>query len=260
MTGVRRASRRSGVLGTATIRGIALALAAFIASGASPSRSLPADEPAPGFRPAGAAKLPRNIRQTASPLRDDQTGETPSSDPARSERLTGLDPEIENLTEPLADVLIEGNKTIESSEILKKIKTRPGRQPDPKVIKEDILSRWFFQVTARVAFPKSGPVLVFKVVERPILKKVVFKGNKKIKTKELVEMTGLKEGGAFEVGANKESARRIENQYREKGYMHAQVELEKGGSPDDREAIFNITEGPKVHVGRARVQTVCRAS
>ena len=51
---------------------------------------------------------------------------------------------------------------------------------------------------------------------------------------------------------NRESARRIEAHYREKGFAFATVELEKGDSKDDREVIFVIHEGPKVRVSRVK--------
>lgn len=255
MFGVRRARRGSGVLGTATICRIALLLSALVLV-AHETPTVKADEPLPGTAAGSGPRLSRKIKQTANPLAEQaDDGPVPKGVgevAPRRQRLTGPDPEIENVKEPLANVIIENNKTISSDEILKKIKTRPGRPPDPKTVKEDVRAlhqtRWFFNVEARVATTKEGPVLVFKVLERPMLKDVTYKGNKKIKTKELTELTGLKKGGAFDVGANKESARRIESHYHEKGFVHAKVTLEKGESPDDREVVFNIEEGPKVHV------------
>ncbi|HTI49538.1 MAG TPA: POTRA domain-containing protein, partial [Planctomycetaceae bacterium] len=241
-------------------RRVGLLLAVLIMSGANDLGIVRGDDPDPPARPPAGARMPRKIKQTANPLRDlDDGGEMPPSAvaaPPTRGRLTDPDPAIENTTEPLAGILVEGNKTIEADEILKKIKSRAGRPPDPKTVKDDVRAlyktRWFFQVEARVAAAKEGPKLVFKVVERPILKKVDYKGNKKIKTKELAELTGLKEGGAFDIGANKESARRIESHYHEKGYIHAKVKLEKGESPEDREVLFDITEGPKVHVDKIK--------
>ncbi len=174
---------------------------------------------------------------------------TPGSpESARFER----EPDLEQLSEPLAEIVVEGNKTIKTEEIIKLLKTRKGRVADKNQIKEDkrtlISKRWFFTVEATIKQSTAGPVLVFKVQERPVLQKVTYVGNKKIKEKALADLTGLKVGGAYEVGANRESARRIENHYREKGYLHVKVELEKGDSPQDREVVFKIEEGPKVVV------------
>lgn len=50
------------------------------------------------------------------------------------------------------------------------------------------------------------------------------------------------------VRANHEAVNRIEREYKDKGYYFVKVSLIKGGSPGDREVIFQIVEGPKVQV------------
>ncbi|MGE5194580.1 MAG: POTRA domain-containing protein [Deltaproteobacteria bacterium] len=172
----------------------------------------------------------------------------PKSESARFEP----DADPADLSKPLVKIVIEGNKTIKTEEITKLLKTREGRVADQRQIKEDIRTliskRWFFNVEPRVAQTPQGPVLIFKVVEKPVLQKVSYKGNKKIKEKELAELTGLKAGAGYDVGQNREAARRIESHYRDKGYLHAKVELEMGDSLEDREVVFKIDEGPKVVV------------
>ena len=158
--------------------------------------------------------------------------------------------------EPLAEVLIEGNTTIEQSEIARKIRTRPKRVATSAQLREDIkalyATKWFFSVEARFRDTENGPVLVFRVHERPILKTVAYEGNKKIKTKELESLTGLKTGSAFDAGINLEAMRRMENHYREKGFLLVKVELTKGSRREDRDVVFKIFEGPKVHVDSTR--------
>lgn len=173
----------------------------------------------------------------------------PNTETARFEKEVNPN----ELSEPLSAIMIEGNKTIKKEEILKLIKTRVGRVPDAVQIKEDVRTLsskrgWFYNVETRIARSKEGPVLVFRVLERPLLQKVTYVGNKKFKDKALTELTGLKVGSGYDAGANREAARRIESHYREKGYLHAQVALEKGNSKDDREVVFKIDEGPKVVV------------
>lgn len=158
------------------------------------------------------------------------------------------------LDEPMAAVKVEGNTTIPQSEIAKHIKTRPGRSVTAKQIKDDVdalvRTRWFATVEPSIRRTDEGNVLVFRVLERPIVRKVEYKGNVKIKTKEFDRLTQLKPGQPYDVSANKECARRIQEYYREKGYAFATVELERGDvrSDPDREVVFIINEGPKVKV------------
>jgi len=160
------------------------------------------------------------------------------------------------LEEPMTEVKVEGNTTIPKSEVAKHIRTRPGRTVTAKQIKDDVdalvRTRWFAMVEPSIRRTDTGNVLVFKVVERPIVKKVVYKGNKKLKTKDFDRLTQLKPGQPYDVSANKECARRIEQLYREKGFAFATVELERGDvrSDPDREVVFLINEGPKVKVSK----------
>jgi outer membrane protein insertion porin family len=157
-----------------------------------------------------------------------------------------------HLDEPVVDVVIEGNSTIPDPEIAKNIKTRPGRPVTQKQIKEDVdalvRTRWFATVEPTLRRTDEGVVLVFRVLERPIVRRVEYKGLKKGKQKIFDAMTQLKPGSPFDVSSNRECARRIEEYYHEKGFAFATVELEKGNDRDDREVVFVINEGPKVHV------------
>ncbi|WLD12801.1 BamA/OMP85 family outer membrane protein [Planctellipticum variicoloris] len=152
----------------------------------------------------------------------------------------------------LAEVKIEGNSTISSEDIARQIRLRPGRPASQKLIQDDVDAlvrlRWFARVEPILKQTDDGLVLTFKVLERPIVKHVEFKGNKKVKKEKFEGITNLKPGSPFDPAANKECARRIEKFYHEKGYVFAIVDLECGGEAEDRDVVFLITEGPKVAV------------
>ncbi len=162
------------------------------------------------------------------------------------------------LESPLVDVLVEGNDTIRTDAIFKHIQCRPGRQANPRMVQQDVTqllnTRWFYSVQPLYRNTDEGPILVFKVVEKPILKSVTFRGNKKIKAAELEAHTGLRAGHAFDVSANRESVYRIKQLYLEKHYRFAEVTLTKGGASEDREVIFDIVEGPKTKIGTIEFQ------
>lgn len=159
------------------------------------------------------------------------------------------------IDQPLADVKVEGNSTIPEIAILHEIKSKPGRPVQPDLIREDqaslLAKNWFFRVTTSFRVTDAGPVLVFHVVEKPILTSdAQFIGNDKIKTEVLLNLTGLRKGVAYDVSANKEAALRIQDHYREKGYYFAEVQLTKGDQPDQREVVFEIREGKKNRIHR----------
>lgn len=159
----------------------------------------------------------------------------------------------ELLQDPLAEVKIAGNVTIPQKDIEKHIKCRPERKATPEMIKEDVealtRTRWFASVEHTLTRSDAGPVLTYKLLERPIVRNVEYRGCKKIKQEKLESLTNLKVGSSpYDVSANRECARRIEELYHEKGFAFATVELVRGDDKNDREVVFEINEGPKVYV------------
>jgi len=154
--------------------------------------------------------------------------------------------------ESLVAIVIEGNDTIQEQAIRQLIKTQVGRPLVPHQIKRDIdtlyRKRWFFNVEALSRRSEEGLVLVFKVLERPWVRKVEYRGNTKIATKHLAARTGIKPGSPFDVSANRQAVEKLEDFYKEKGFTLAEIELLKGGERDDRDVIFQIEEGDKILV------------
>ena len=225
----------------------------------------PVSAQAPGFsgfgapdtsvdgKPARRSELPPNRREstgsrsTSKALKGGIRPISYENEPEEAQPKTPF-----QIDEPIAKVMIEGNSTIPDSEIAKHIKTRPSRPATQKQIKDDVDSlmrtRWFVSVEPKLRPSDEGLALVFRVIERPIVRRVEYKGLKKVKQKTFDAMTQLKPGSPFDISSNRECARRIEEYYHEKGFAFATVELEKGNDRDDREVVFLIHEGPKVHV------------
>lgn len=152
----------------------------------------------------------------------------------------------------IIDVRIEGWQTIPAEIILQKIQAQPHRPLTERMLREDkrtlLNTRWFYEVRERIDVTDAGNILVFSVRERPIVTAVRYRGNSAIKEKHLNAWTGLSVGSPFDYVANQEAARRIQQEYREKGYYFAEVILLKGDKPEHREVVFEIKEGPKVKV------------
>ncbi|MCA9027851.1 MAG: BamA/TamA family outer membrane protein [Planctomycetaceae bacterium] len=165
---------------------------------------------------------------------------------------------IDPSAQPIVDIRVEGNRTIQSYYILRQLTIRKGRPASPTQVQDDVRklydTRLFTSVRPIFNETEEGLVLVFQVVEKPVVRSVEFKGNKKIKTKVLEAETGLKAGAPYDVAINREAAQRIREKYKEKGYLHVNVTLEKGESPDERDIAFLIEEGPKVKVRKVKVE------
>lgn len=166
----------------------------------------------------------------------------------------------QQIPETIVDIVVEGNETIPASTILQEIISQPNRPMSNRQLREDIRrlmsTRWFYSVVERFEDRGAGSVLVFAVRERPIVRKVEFRGVKKLKLKELESWTGLKVGSPFDHRQNTEAETRIEQEYKERGFYFAKVKLLSGSQPTDRDVIFQINEGPKVRVEERRFNFV----
>jgi outer membrane protein insertion porin family len=163
------------------------------------------------------------------------------------------EPERSPVEDVLIDVRVEGNATIESGAILAVVHSQVGRPIDETQIKEDLralyATRWFYSVERRYRVADDGLILIFRVAERPIVRKVEFRGNHRISESHLRKQINLEEGSPFDVASNKSAARKIERFYQDKkSYPKAKVRLISGGDSEDRDVIFEINEGPHVVV------------
>lgn len=148
----------------------------------------------------------------------------------------------------VADILVEGNELIPAGRILSRIKSQPGRKADERQIKEDLralyATRWFYSVERRYRMTSRGMVLVFRVLERPVIRSISIRGNTSFSTRNLLKQVNLEVDSPFDSATNRAAARKIERFYQSKSYPEAVVTLEKGGDREDRDIVFVVDEGP----------------
>ena len=146
----------------------------------------------------------------------------------------------------IVEVRIEGNHATEVSK-LPKLVTRAGQIFDPQAIEEDVRtlhrSRKFIDVHPKYVRVKEGVVVIFQVVERPMLRYVKFVGNERVTTRTLRKKSEIEVGDSIDPYVVEEARRRIESFYHEKGYDAARVSTVEGNKPGDKGAVFLIDEG-----------------
>jgi outer membrane protein insertion porin family len=84
----------------------------------------------------------------------------------------------------LADIAVDGNKRVPSADLLNAIQLKLGQTATPEDIDaaiEDIYRMGRFSDISAVVEDRAGAkVLVFKLVERPLVRNVSFEGNEEI--------------------------------------------------------------------------------
>ena len=156
----------------------------------------------------------------------------------------------------VVDVRIRGNKSLSLDRILPHIRTRAGRPFDLEQIEEDVRrldhTHMFVDVKTYWQQTAGGRIVVFDVLERPLLQELLFVGCKKIKKKALQKESGLKVGDALDPFAVEEARRKLEEFYHERGFSGARITLLEGDKPEDRRAVFLINEGNKQRIFRVK--------
>ncbi|MGA7698228.1 MAG: BamA/TamA family outer membrane protein [Thermoguttaceae bacterium] len=152
----------------------------------------------------------------------------------------------------VVDVKIAGNKSIPLAKILPSIHTRAGRPFNIELIREDVRrldhTRQFVSVNTYWQQVPGGRVVIFALVERPVLTDVKFIGSQEIHVKTLRRETGLKVGDPADPYTIEEARRKIEDLYHKRGFNDAMVWMLEGSKFEDRRAIFVIDEGVKQRV------------
>jgi outer membrane protein insertion porin family len=146
----------------------------------------------------------------------------------------------------IVEVRIEGNHATDVSK-LPKLVTRAGQIFDAQAIEEDVRtlhrSRKFVDVHPKYVRVAEGIVVVFQVVERPMLRYVKYVGNERVTTRALRKKSEIDVGDAMDPYVVEEARRRIESHYHEKGFDTARVTTVEGDKPGDKGAVFLIDEG-----------------
>ncbi|MFM7244078.1 MAG: POTRA domain-containing protein, partial [Planctomycetaceae bacterium] len=146
----------------------------------------------------------------------------------------------------IVEVRIEGNHATDVSK-LPKLVTRAGQIFDAQAIEEDVRtlhrSRKFVDVHPKYVRVAEGIVVVFQVVERPMLRYVKYVGNERVTTRTLRKKAEIDVGDAMDPYVVEEARRRIESHYHEKGFDAARVTTVEGDKQGDKGAVFLIDEG-----------------
>ncbi|MFM8283584.1 MAG: POTRA domain-containing protein, partial [Planctomycetaceae bacterium] len=204
---------------------------------ATPPAPLPTTAPGdPAARPI-VAPTPGAVALSPPPM-SSAAGVVPVAAPASAGAVAS--------GERIVEVRIEGNHATEVSK-LPKLSTRAGQDFDPQAIAEDVRalhrSRKFVDVHPKIVRVAEGVVVVFQVVERPMLRYVRYVGNEKVMTRTLRKKAEIDVGDAMDPYVVEEARRRIEAFYHEKGYEAARVSTIEGNKPGDKGAVFLIDEG-----------------
>ncbi len=151
-------------------------------------------------------------------------------------------------------IVIEGNRKVESEAILSKLKIEAGITIDNYTLRDSIRSLYnmkhFDQVQAFVREENKKNILVFKLTERPIVSSLNFLGNDELTDDDLKEQIETKVFSILDINSVKADVKKLQKFYEEKGFYLATVdyEVKKSEENEGMELNFRVKEFDKVKV------------
>ncbi len=156
----------------------------------------------------------------------------------------------------IIDIRVSGNVHVSEKTIRNAAALKIGTDLTGAALQDAVKSLYakgvFRDIVVDVEQVTAGVVIIIKVSEYPKLSGINFKGNKKIKDKELKKLLELAVGGYINDHLVVQSGSKIESEYISKGYFMAEIDAELKYAPDsaNAELTFNIREYNKVKVER----------
>jgi outer membrane protein insertion porin family len=161
-----------------------------------------------------------------------------------------------------------GNRRIQRDTLLARIFSRVGDPFTVEASRRDFQALWNTQFFEDVRLeveddPKNpyGKILVFYVLERPIIRRIEYKGNKSVSESDILDRfkerkVGLSVESQFDPTKIKRAEVVLKELLSEHGRQFATVNAtyERIAATNAVKLVFNIAEGPKVKVGKITIE------
>lgn len=155
--------------------------------------------------------------------------------------------------EKIIDVVVRGNRRVEGAAILGATTIKPGDILDSDRTDADVRSIYrlgqFQEVQVSSEPGNGGVVLVYAVIEKPIIRDIRFEGNKELKQDKLLEGLPVRRNAIFSQKDLDKAVAKLKKQYQDEGYYLVAVEpLIEQRSATEYQVLFKVTEGKKIRI------------
>ncbi|MFH1665783.1 MAG: outer membrane protein assembly factor BamA [Candidatus Omnitrophota bacterium] len=149
----------------------------------------------------------------------------------------------------VSDIRIKGNSAVSTATILSRIKLNPGDVFEEMALNKEMkrlyATGYFSDVFVETEEHEEGVIVIFTVVEKPVIGSFEFRGNTKIKTPRLSKKLTVKEGDMLDQSLIAQDISSLKVYYVEEGYSQVQIDQKVETDPATGKAkvIFLINEG-----------------
>jgi outer membrane protein insertion porin family len=153
------------------------------------------------------------------------------------------------VAQSVSSIQVEGNRRVEVETIRSYFKPGPGGRLDQASIDDGLKALIETGLFQDVRISQPGGRLLVTVVENPVIGRIAFEGNKKVKDEQLTAEIQSKPRGTLSRPMVQSDAQRIAEIYRRSGRYDISVNPEIIEQPNNRvDLVFTITEGGKTGV------------
>lgn len=151
----------------------------------------------------------------------------------------------------ISEIVVQGNQRIEVETIRSYLSLAEGDRFDPTKVDRALKSLFATGLFADVSIRREGSVLVVRVVENPIINRLAFEGNRRVKSEQLQTEIQLRPRTVYTRTKVQNDVKRILEIYRRNGRFAATVEPKIIELPQNRvDLVFEVNEGPGTYVRR----------
>ena len=183
-----------------------------------------------------------------------QTTGAPAAAPAQPAAPVTA-PIVAPVTRTIKSMRVEGSQRLEPETVLSYTKLRTGQAYTNETLDQAIKDLYASDLFADVSISgaESGE-LVLRVRENPVINRVIFEGNKRLKEDKIKKEVKLAPRQIFTRTAVRQDVARIIELYRRQGRFAAIVEPKMVNLDQNRvDVIFEVTEGPKSKVRQINI-------
>jgi outer membrane protein insertion porin family len=150
----------------------------------------------------------------------------------------------QNTNDIIANIQIEGNQRVEIDTINSYLNISKGDQFNIDKLNNSLKQLYATGFFSDVRIVRNGSIIIIKVVENPIINRVLFEGNKEIDDDVLESEVSLKSRNLFTRSKIQEDVQRILSLYRSEGNLSSSVKPNIISLPQNRvDIVFEIYEG-----------------
>lgn len=153
----------------------------------------------------------------------------------------------------IREIIVEGGQRIEIDTVRSYLLIREGDAFDPLRVNRSLKSLFATGLFADVAIRRRGDTLVVNVTENPVINRIAFEGNDRLKDEELETEVTLRPRIIYTRSKVQADVKRILTLYRRKGRFAATVEPKVIQLPQNRvNLVFEISEGSTTEIRKIR--------